>query len=162
MWGGAHQRIGHGHQGDVFTDRREVPYLILREPVGLAFLVIDFHRPAMPSDAGEGGGVPGEAIGDEEPGGIRQVLLLVVEDQSEATEAFDPMGVAVAVGGIGVGVGGRGVGVGVGAGCAQAARKMMPLMSTVSSLKFIGSSSAKLNDLKRLPMLLYAGLRRLD
>ena len=95
VWGGAQQGVGHGHQGDVFADRLKVPYLILRDPVGLAFLVIDFHRPAMPSDAG--GGVPGEAIGDEKPGVIRQVLLLVVEDQSEATEAFDPMGVAVAV-----------------------------------------------------------------
>ena len=33
----------------------EVPQLILVQPFGLAFLVIDFHRPAMATNPGDAG-----------------------------------------------------------------------------------------------------------
>ena len=81
MLGGPQYAIGHGDQGDVFTDRLEVPDLILIESIDFAFFVIHFHRPAMPSDPSDAFGTPFQSIREIEGGRIRQVFLAVIDHQ---------------------------------------------------------------------------------
>jgi hypothetical protein len=58
--------VDHGDKGDMALDRPEVPQLILVQSFCLAFLVIDFHGPAMASDASDASGVPDQAVADIE------------------------------------------------------------------------------------------------
>ena len=84
----------------MFTDRVEIPDLILIEAIGLAFFVIHFHGPAMASNTGDAPRLPLQPIGNEEAGCIRQVRLGVVDGQSLLAKGRDPMVFAVTVVGL--------------------------------------------------------------
>ena len=49
----------------LWNSAKTQPLLILIQPLGLAFLVIDFHGPTMAVDAGDAWGLPGQAIRHE-------------------------------------------------------------------------------------------------
>ncbi len=81
MLGGSQQAVDYGNQGDVSLDRFEIPQLILVQPFVLAFLVIDFHGPAMAIDTGDPRRMPEQAVADQEEGGVRQIGLAIIDDQ---------------------------------------------------------------------------------
>jgi hypothetical protein len=61
-------------------DRFAVPHLRRSEALRVALCMIDFNGPAMASEPRYPGGLPGQAIGDVEPGRIRQVGRTGVAD----------------------------------------------------------------------------------
>ena len=78
-------------------DGAEVPQLILVQPFGLAFLVVDFNGPAMAPNAGDARGLPHQAVADVEDGIVRQIRLTMVDDQALFTEAVDVVRLTIAV-----------------------------------------------------------------
>ena len=71
MLGGSQDAVDHGNQGDMALNGAEVAQLILIQPFGLAFLVIDFNGPAVAANAGDACGVPVQAVADEKGGVVR-------------------------------------------------------------------------------------------
>jgi hypothetical protein len=80
MGSGSQQAVGDGDQRDMPGYRGKVPDLILIEALRFAFFVIDFNGPAMAADTRDTGGLPVQLVGDEEPGGIGEVGLAMVDD----------------------------------------------------------------------------------
>ena len=70
-------------------DGAEVPQLILVQPFGLAFLVVDFNGPAMATNTGDACRLPHQAVADEKDGAVRQVSPVMIDDQALFTEAVD-------------------------------------------------------------------------
>ena len=89
--------IDHGNQGDMSFNGAEAPHLILVQPFGLAFFVIDFNRPAMTANAGDALCPPDQTVADVEGRFVLQVSLTMVNDQALFAKAWNLMGVAVAV-----------------------------------------------------------------
>ena len=58
MLGGTQHAVDHGNQGDMSFDSAEVPQLILVQPFGFAFFVIDFNGPTMATNARDAGCLP--------------------------------------------------------------------------------------------------------
>src|SRR3990172_291435 len=81
-------------------DGAEAPQLILVQPFVLAFLVIDFHRPAVAANTGDAGRMPKQAVADEKGRVVREVSLAIVDDQALFTKVVDLMAAAVAVVGL--------------------------------------------------------------
>src|SRR5512139_892892 len=75
----------------------EVPQLILIQPFGLAFLVIDFHRPAMASNAGDAGSMPGQAVANVKGWIVREIRLAIVDHQALSSKVVQAMDVAITV-----------------------------------------------------------------
>src|SRR3989337_1291374 len=63
MLGGAQQTVNLSDQGDMAFNRLEVPQLILVQPFGLAFFMIDFNGPAVAPDTGDARSLPPETVG---------------------------------------------------------------------------------------------------
>ena len=71
--------------------------MILVEPVGFGFFVINFDRPAVSPNVGNLFGLPHFAIGYEKRRRIRQVFFFVIDDESKSPKRFDAMGITVAI-----------------------------------------------------------------
>src|SRR3990172_12294722 len=63
-------------------DGTEIPQLILIQPFGLAFLVIDFNGPAMASNTRDACRLPDQTVTHEKCRGVRQIRLTIVNDQT--------------------------------------------------------------------------------
>ena len=94
---GSQHAVGHGNQSDMSFDSAKAPHLILVQPFRFAFLVIDFHGPAMATNTSDAFCLPTEAVADEIGRIVRQVRLAMVDDQALFAVVLDPMCIAVAV-----------------------------------------------------------------
>jgi hypothetical protein len=74
----------------------EVPQLILVQPFGLAFLVVDFNGPAMVPNAGDASSLPDQAVAAVEDGIVCQIRLTMVDDQPLFTETVDVVRLTIA------------------------------------------------------------------
>ena len=81
-------------------DGAEVPQLILVQPFGLAFLVVDFNGPAMAPNTGDACRLPHQAVADEKDGAVRQVSLAMIDDQALFAEVMDVVRLTIAVVGL--------------------------------------------------------------
>jgi len=75
----------------------EVPQLILIQPFGLAFLVVDFNGPAMASNASDAWRLPYQTVADEKDGIVCQIRLAMVDDQALFAEAVDVVRLTIAL-----------------------------------------------------------------
>ena len=75
----------------------EMPQLILIQPFGLAFLVVDFNGPAVTANACNPGRLPDQAVADEKGRIVREVSLGIIDDQALFAKIVNMMGMAVAV-----------------------------------------------------------------
>jgi len=89
--GGAQQAVDNGDESDMSFHGSEVPKLILVQPFGLAFLVIDFHGPPMTVDAGDACGLPRQAIRDQAHRRVGQIGLAMVDHETESPEVLQSM-----------------------------------------------------------------------
>ena len=78
--GGSQYAIGDGDEGDMPVYRLKVPDLIFVEPIHFALFVIDLNGPAVTSNPSDPLGLPVQLVGDEEPGGVGQVGLTMIDD----------------------------------------------------------------------------------
>src|SRR4030065_369543 len=86
----------------------EVPQLILIQPFGLAFLVVDFNGPAVTANARDPGRLPDQAVADEKSRIVREVSLGIIDDQALLAKVVNVMGMAVAVVGLALALEGDG------------------------------------------------------
>ena len=78
-------------------DGAEVPQLILVQPFGLAFLVVDFNGPAMAPNAGDARRLPHQAVADVKDGIICQIRPAMVDNQALFTKGMDVVRLTIAV-----------------------------------------------------------------
>lgn len=94
--------VGDGDQRHMPIDRVKVPDLRRIESISFARFGIDFNGPAVASDARDPVGLPGQLVGHQERGGLRQVGRSVGDDQAWLPTVMDAMGVAITVRGLAV------------------------------------------------------------
>ena len=78
-------------------DCLKVPYLILVQPLGLAFLVIDFHRPAVTTDASDANGLPMQAVRVVKDRRVREVWLAKIDNDSLFAKIVYPQSTTIAI-----------------------------------------------------------------
>ena len=67
--------VSEADAGDVFFHRAELPHLILVQPFGLPFFMVDLNGPSMTTDAQDPPRTPMQAVGDIKLGFVREVFL---------------------------------------------------------------------------------------
>ncbi len=75
----------------------EAPQLILIQPFGFAFFMIDFNGPAMAADVANTLGLPLQALGDVKHRVVGQVSPVVVNHQPDFAKVVNPMGLPITV-----------------------------------------------------------------
>jgi hypothetical protein len=95
--GGTQYARGDGDTGAMPGYRRTVPPLRRIVPIRVPRFVIDFHGPAMASDAGDPCGLPRQLVRDAVGRGSGERNLARLDDQTRRPNVMEARGLAIAV-----------------------------------------------------------------